>query len=333
MKKLSVFLICIVLSMSFCFNAYADGELPETEETQSYVEEREEEAPSYVEETTQDASQPRLMVTSYKLSEKAISPNGKTTIEITMKNYSKTKQLNNIKLSLIDESGEIKCDGMPTAYVEKINANSTYTWKLDLIASKTAAVGEHNLSFNAEFEDKYYNSYSVSDVLSVTVTQVSSLDFDGVQLPVKVAQGDTQTVSVTLMNTGKAVLRNCKVDFAVDGFESAGTLFIGEIPAGESKEGSTNLRISNEVLGEVKGKATVSYEDELGEVFTKEVEVSSLIEKKVEVIEEEPEEEQAKYPMWWLFLAVGVIVGGAVGFLIPTIIRSNKQRKEDEMRL
>lgn len=321
MKKLSLFVICLILCMTFLLTAYAD-EKDEPAEQESYVQ-----------ETTVDASQPRLMVTSYKLSEVSVNPSGKTTLEITMKNYSNTKALKNIKLSLLDDSGEIKTDGMPTAYVDHIYAGSTYTWKLSLTASKTAAIGEHNLTFTAEFEDKYYNSYSTSDTISVTVTQTPSLDFDGVQLPVKVTQGDTQTVTVKLMNTGKAKLRNCKVDFAVEGFESAGTLFIGEIPAGESKDGNTNLRISTDVLGEVEGKATVSYEDELGEVYTKEVKVSSLIEEKVELAEPEEEEEQAKYPMWWLFLIVGVVVGGTVGFLIPTIINSNKQRKQDELRL
>lgn len=321
MKKFSVFLICFILCLSFSAAAYA-------------AEEPSEQPESYAEETTVDASQPRLMVTSYKLSQASVTPDSKATLEITMKNYSNTKALKNIKLSIADETGEIKTEGMPTAYVDHIYAGSTYTWKLNLTASKTAAIGEHILAFSAEFEDKYYNAYSANDNIAVTVTQSPSLDFDGVQLPVKATQGDTQTVTVKLMNTGKANLRNCKVDFAVEGFESAGTLFIGEIPAGESKDGSTNLRVSTDVLGEVKGKATVSYEDELGEVYTKDVEVSSLIEEKVEVAQTEEEEEpKSKYPMWWLFLIVGVVAGGAVGFVIPTVIHSNKQRKQDELRL
>lgn len=319
MKRLLVLLMCLVISLSFSAVAYADDDLNEQE--------------SYAEETTIDGSQPRLMVTSYKLSESAVSPQGSATLEITMKNYSQTKALRNIKLSLADDSGEIKTDGMPTAYVDHIYAGSSYTWKISIIASKTASVGEHKLSFSAEYEDKYYNSYSASDIISVTVTQTSELDFDGIMLPVKVTQGDTQTVTAKLMNTGKTNLRNCKVDFEVEGFESAGTLFIGDIPAGESKDGSVNLRVSKEVLGEVKGKAVVSYEDELGEAYTEEVEVSSLIEEKVELIDTTEESEQAKYPMWWLFLIIGLAVGGGTGFLIPTIIHSAKQRKEDELRL
>lgn len=320
MKKLSIFFICLVLCLSLSAVAYADEQNADMEGAAA-------------EQTTVDASQPRLMVTSYKLSQPSVTPSGNTTLEITMKNYSATKALKNIKLSLIDESGEIRTQGMPTAYVDHIYAGSTYVWELSLTAAKTAAIGEHKLTFTAEFEDKYYNAYSASDNISITVTQTPNLDFDGVQLPVKVTQGDTQTVTVKLMNTGKANLRNCKVDFAVDGFESAGTLFVGEIPAGESKDGSTNLRISTDVLGEVKGKAVVSYEDDLGEVYTKEVEVTSLIEEKVEIAETEEEEEKAKYPMWWLFMLIGLAVGGGIGCAVPVIIHSNKQRKEDELRL
>lgn len=320
MKKVIAFLMMLIACLCFCTPVFAE----ESDDGSTQVEV----------ETTVDASQPRLMVSSYKLSSNRVTPDETANLEITLKNYSNTKAVRNVKLSVSDETGDIKVSGMPTEYVNAVYAGSTYTWKLEVTASKTASVGEHILSLTAEYEDKYYNAYSSQDEISVTVSQTSSLDYNGIELPVKVTQGDTQTVSVTLMNTGKTMLRNCKVDFNVDGFESAGTLFVGEIASGESKDGSINLRVGSDIVGEVSGTATVSYEDELGEVYTEDVELSSLIEEKVETVtQSEEEEEQSKYPLWWLFLIVGVIAGGLTGFLIPTAIRSRKQRKEDELRL
>ncbi len=82
----------------------------------------------------------------------------------------------------------------------------------------------------------------------------------------------------------------------------------------------------------LKGTVTISYEDEFGKAYSEKVDVSTAIEEKKEVAEEKRKDEQNN-PLWWLFLIAGIAAGGALGFGIPAIIRSNKQRKEDERRL
>lgn len=311
MKKILLFTFTIILCCSATFLAYANESEPDP----------------------QDSSQPRLMVTSYKVADGHVSPSKKSNLEITIKNFSRTKSVSNIKLSIFDESGEIKADGVGTIFVNKISANGTYTWKLKLVTAKTAVVGEHKLTINMEYEDKYYTAYSETDNLSVNVKQSVEINYDGLQLPVKVIGDDTQTVDINVMNTGKSTVRNCKIDFDIEGLDSGGTLFIGEIPAGESKAGSANLRVSNSSLGEKEGKATISYEDEFGESYKKEASLSTFIEKKVELVNETETKKENKYPLWWLFLIIGCIAGGGIGFGIPTVIHSKKQRKEDELRL
>lgn len=321
MKRLVVLLISIIFCLSASITAYASGEA-DTEPQPEAV----------IEETTRDASQPRLMVSSYTLEGESLSTDKSSVLKITFKNYSRKKALYNLKFTISDESGEIKFDGMGTKYVERISAGGSYTWEVSLIAAKTAQIGEHKLGVTAEYEDEYYDAYSSSDIISLNVKQSVGLDYDGIMLPTKVTQGDTFSMEVTLMNTGKSALRNCKLTFSIDGIESSGTLFIGEIPAGESKSGSANLRAALDKLGEVKGKITLSYEDAFGEQYSKDIEVSTTVNEKIEIVEE-PEEEQAKYPLWWAFMLGGIAVGGGIGAAIPIAINSYKQRKEDEMRL
>lgn len=316
MKKALIFILTIIICFGFAVYAYA-------EET---------DIPSEP-ETTQDASQPRLMVTSYKIEGGSVSPEKKAELQITMKNYSSKKAVSNIKLSILDETGDIKADGMGTEYVEIIYAGGTYTWKVPVIVSKKAETGEHHLTVTMEYEDKYYTAYSTTDTLSVNVKQTVSMDYDSLQLPSKVNQGDTETISPNIINTGKSTIRNCKIDFDIEGLESGGTLFIGEIPADESKNGSTNLRVGTDKLGETKGTATITYEDEFGETYEKTVDLSTNIEEKVEVAEQEQVEEEKKNNLWWLFILIGLAAGGALGFGIPAAVRAKKQREEDEMRL
>lgn len=308
MKELITIILALVMCFGFTLTAYA-GE----------------------KETTQDASNPRLMVTDFKVEGGSLSPNKNSKVAITLKNYSKTKYIKNIKLSVTEESGDIKPVGTGNTYVDKINANGTYVWEVELTASATAQIGEHAVTVSSEYEDKYFGSYSNNDVIRVNVKQTVGLDYSGVQLPVKVYPDDTTTMDIAILNTGKSNIRNCKIDFDIKGLESGGTTFVGEIPAGEQGSASANLRVGKE-LGETEGTVTITYEDEFGKSYTKEQKVSTtIVEKPVEP--ETEEEEQAKYPLWWAFLLVGIVLGGGVGCAIPITVYTNKQRKEDEMRL
>ncbi len=280
----------------------------------------------------QDTSQPRLMVTEYTVENGSIVPGESRSLSITIKNTNPSKAVGNIKLSLSDESGELKTDGMGTAYVKSIPANGTYTWTVALTAVHTAKTGEHPLTLSMEYEDSNHTGYSESDTIRVNIKQSVMLKYDSARLPSKSIQGETVTVSINLMNTGKSTIHNSMIDIDVKGLESGGTVLVGEIPQGESKTGSVNLRVSTEVLGKVEGTITITYEDDFGETYTETVDVSTVIEKKIIKADSE-EEEEKKNPLWWLFMLIGAIVGGSLGFGIPHAIRSNKQRKEDEKRL
>ena len=285
-----------------------------------------------IETTPQDTSQPRLMVTEYTVENGSIIPGESRKVNITIKNTSPSKSVSNIKLSLADESGELKTDGMGTAYVKSIPANGTYVWTVGLTAVHTAKTGEHPLTLSMEYEDSNHSGYSASDTIRVNIKQSVMLKYDSARLPSKSIQGETVTVSINLMNTGKSTVHNAMIDVDVKGLDSGGTVLVGEIPQSESKTGSVNLRVSNEILGKVEGTITINYEDDFGETYTETVDVSTVIEEKI-VIADTEEEEEKKNPLWWLFMLIGAIIGGAFGFGIPHAIRSSKQRKEDEKRL
>ena len=286
------------------------------------------------EPTTEDNSTPRFMVTSYELSEKSLSPEKTAVLKVTFKNYSTTKALYNIKFSLEDPSGEIQTIGMPTKYVKSIYAGSSYTWEIELKAINAATIGQHDLQITAEYEDKNFGSYSSSDTVRIDVKQSVKLSYSGAVLPKKVIQGDTQTVTLELMNTGKSTIYNCTLDFDIAGMQSGGSVFVGNIEPAQSAQGSANLRVDSDILGEVTGKITITYEDDYGKEYKKTADVSTVIEEKVEqVATNDEDEKEKKNPLWWLFILIGLAIGGGIGFGIPWLINDKKQRKEDDLRL
>lgn len=290
--------------------------------------------PTKEEPTTEDNSTPRFMVTSYELSEKSLSPEKSAVLKVTFKNYSTTKALYNIKFSLEDPSGEILTVGMPTKYVKSVYAGSSYTWEIELKAINAATIGQHDLQITAEYEDKNFGSYSSSDTVRIDVRQSVKLSYSGAVLPKKVIQGDTQTVTLELMNTGKSRIYNCTLDFDIEGMQSGGSVFVGNIEPATNAQGSANMRIDTDTLGEVTGKITITYEDDYGKEYKKIADVNTVIEEKVEQVATTTEDEkEKKNPLWWLFILIGLAVGGGAGFGIPWLINDKKQRKEDDLRL
>ncbi len=363
MKKLFIFILCLMVCVMPCLAVEESGvgvtETTEvttektTEATTSKVEEttekaepttkkekttkktekeEEKEETKKVEEVSEDNSQPRLMVTGYVVENDYLTPEKAGKITVTLQNMHPSKGVKNIKLSIGEETDEIRPDGMGTKYVSSIGAGRIYSWEVPVSVIHSATVGEHKLSFSCEYEDKFGSAYSANDTLRVQVRQPAKLDYDGAKLPVKVVQEDTVTLNINLMNTGKTSLYNCKVEYNIEGLDSGGSSFAGEIPVGESKTATANLRVDSEKTGDVKGVIKITYEDSFGKVYEKEQEVKTLIEKKV-IKAEKKEEEEKKNPQWWAFLLGGLVVGGGVGFGVPFAINSKKQREEDEKRL
>ena len=88
MKKIIAFLTAAVIFL-LPFSAFAQGDdaqMPEQE--------------------TVNASQPRLMVVSYECD--TLSPDKNSEVTVKLKNNSRNKNVYNIKLSLTEESGDIR---------------------------------------------------------------------------------------------------------------------------------------------------------------------------------------------------------------------------------
>ena len=283
-------------------------------------------------ETTADRSAPRLMATEYSLDTGFLSPGTQGKLTVVLTNTNRKRAISNLKLTLTDESGELTMEGMNTRYVNSLGAGKTYTLEVVLSARHSAAVGRHSLTLTAEYEDVDFLSYSASDTLYVDVRQRADLSFSGAELPAKIVEGDTVTVTLTLMNTGKAQLSNCKADFSVKGLLGGGTAFAGELAPGESQTVSVNLRAETEKYGAAKGTVTVTFEDEYGRSYNKTADLSTVIEKKVEAAAA-PVEEQKKALPWWLYGSAGLLLGGGAAFGVTCAVFAAKQRKQDELRL
>ncbi len=349
MKKLLILIFCLSLFTVNCFAEESTNNFEITTEVTTPVAEtekkeettkKEEPKKSPVKETEknkenvtekQDNSAPRLMVTSYYLENDFISPEENKTLSIVLKNTHLKKRIKNIKLTLSSEVDEVRPLGVGTKYVSEIKAGGNYTYNVDIKAIHTATMGEHKLKLQCEYEDADGNAFSTEDTIRIAVRQPALLKYTGAALPLKVFENTIESLNVTLINTGKAPLYNCALEFKIDNISTGGITYVGEIPLGEEKSTTTNLKIGD-VLGLTKGTVTITYEDAFGEKHSETLDVSTKIEKEPEQ-KEAQDEKNVKYPLWYVFLLIGMVLGSGIGVAVPIIIKNQKQRKIDNERL
>lgn len=292
------------------------------------------ETPPPAEPSPEPTSQPKLMVVRYVLERGQLAAGEKAALTVTVRNTSSTQQVKNIKLSFADESGEIWPEGTGAAYCTRIAAGDAYTWKFTVNALTTAQSRPHPALIAMEYEDSMGQPCSASDRIILQLRQPVRLEYEEPALPLRVTQGDTVPFSMTLMNLGKSTIYNVLLKFEIPGLAGGGGVLVGTIPPGESQSGATNFRVDSDLLGDVSGTLTLSYEDDYGKSYEKEITLATSIEEKAETPPPSGGDKDADSPVPpWIFWAGGAVLLLAAAFLGFRWYRAKKAMEEDEMRL
>ncbi len=281
------------------------------------------------------SSQPKLMVESYTLEQDYLPAGESAAIKATIRNTSIAQEVRNIKLSFLEGSGEILPGGTGAEYVKQIAKGGSYTWSFVVTATTTAQSKPHMATITMEYEDSYGNAITASDRIILQARQPVRLEYEEPSLPTRVTQGDTSPFSITLMNLGKSVLYNVLLKFDVPGLSSGSSVLVGTISPGESQTGRANLQVGPEVLGPVAGTLLLSYEDEYGEQYEREIPLATTIEEKLHIAapaDAETAPSESKFSGWIIFPALGALLLALI-FFATRWLREKKARDEDEMRL
>lgn len=280
-------------------------------------------------------SQPRLMVAAYKLERGFLAAGESAALAVTVRNTSSTQQVKNIKLSFSAESGEIWPEGTDATYCSHIGAGGSYTWTFTVTALPAAQSRPHPAAITMDYEDSRGQAYSASDRIVLQVRQPVRLEYEEPSLPPRVTQGDTVPFSMTLMNLGKSTIYNALLKFEIPGLAGGGSVLVGTIPPGEALAGTTNFRVDADALGEVAGTLILSYEDDYGERYEKEIPLGTTIEKRVSAPPPPSSEEKDGNSRisGWLAWAGGAVLLAAAAFFAIRWYRQKKTMEEDEMRL
>lgn len=287
-------------------------------------------------DTGESASQPRLMMESYAYGPRPLQAGGDGTLTATVKNMSRTQSVQNIKLTIQDDGAGILPAETGSVYVPEIGKGESISCDFALRVTEKAAVGPHAVAVTMEYEDESASVLTAADTVVLDIEQPLRLEYEQPSLPGKVTEGDNLSFSMELMNLGKSTVYNVLVKFEIPGMNNGGSILVGNIEPGKSAPAKTNLLVNamDERYGETAGEIILSYENEAGEVFTREMDVHTVIEEKIDVGPAAEEENHPKKAVpWWGIVIAAIILLGVIGIISAKTIKAQKKRKADELRL
>ena len=122
------------------------------------------------------AASPKLMVASFKLDQEYLEAGEHRTLTVTIRNTSKSQRVQNIKLSFLEDSGDILPTVTGTQYIDRIAKDSYLTWDIELSSILQAQSGPHTAVILMEYEDKDGNPINASDRINLHVRRSVRLE-------------------------------------------------------------------------------------------------------------------------------------------------------------
>lgn len=318
-KKIMAIMLIIVLAFHLCGYSILADDKPATDGGSGDT--------AVVPDDIQPTFEPKIMVESYTFSKKKIYAGDKVTANITLVNTSGTSAVKNMMVTAGIENEYMQLTSKTdSVYIPFISAGGRYNVSFQFKTKVDTPPGQYDLSLSMDYADKDGGTYSASGKVKVNIGQKTNVKFDSLIINSEAEIGDTIEAQVNAMNLGYGTVRNVRAVIKADGLTPKGTLYIGDIEAGQMGTGTVQIAVggmtdSDELYGETNGTVTYYYEGVTGkkhklkESFTFTVRPLSVTEK------EEAVEDTSQ---WWI--SIGVVAAVIVVLILAAIIRLIKRK-------
>lgn len=304
------------------------------------------------EPTEGNVSTPRLIVSGFTTNPETIKAGTDFTLTLHITNTSKNTTVKNIVFDLQaptegkDESSEgaafLPKSGSSVIFVDSIAAGATKDVSIDMNSRADLSQKPYVISVNMNYEDSSANAYTSDTSVSIPVKQEAKFDISGLEvMPSSINVGSESNVMFSINNTGKTMLYNVNVTFKGSSI-SGGDTFIGNIEIGGT--GNVDAMVSGAAVTEDEGKvkAIITYEDESGNVSTKEQEFELFVSEATDMegmddfgamegMDNFGEETPKSHSVSFIIIVIVVIIGILAGAVVAILFLKKKKQKELEL--
>lgn len=184
-------------------------------------------------------------------------------VTATLTNPCKTVSFEQPVLRISDSSREIIPQGADVLYLDDLKPGESRTVTFPMTVKPGASVSHHILDFNLSWIS-LGKTVSQAESYTVPVTQEMRLENGGVKMADSVIAGDSLSITLPLMNMGRADLINVLVTVSLPGITDKQSALVGTITPGETRNAQITLTPGKNVVGEFIGTITVEATDHDG---------------------------------------------------------------------
>lgn len=185
------------------------------------------------------------------------------TVTATLTNPCKTVSFEQPVLRISDSSREIIPQGADVLYLDDLNPGESRTVIFPMTVKPGAAVSHHILDFNLSWIS-LGKTVTQEESYTVPVTQEMHLENGGLKMADSVIAGDSLTITLPLMNMGRADLINVLATVSLPGVTDKQSVLVGTITPGETRNAQITITPGKHVVGDFIGTLTVEATDHDG---------------------------------------------------------------------
>ncbi len=304
-----------------CYVTITDGPAPAEEDVPVYG------GGGGVPATDVPMSDPRVLVSRYKVDPSPVMAGEDFTVTVTLKNTSDAEAVQNMLVTVTGESADLVLkNDTSTIFMGDLAAGGTTELKLKYGTDRDTPAQRYDIALAMEFDDAQAVTMSSGGSVTVAVAQPVQVELAPFTMPAEINAGETVQLSFQVMNLGRTEIYNARVELDVPGLSPSGNAFIGNMDPGTSATETLNvfagMKEGDERYGYTSGVARLIYEDVDGKEYTQEVSTTTNV-KELVIATKDPGQEQeaadkerSQKIQWWVFVAAGGVVIIALALIL-----------------
>lgn len=277
-------------------------------------------------ESEKPTSEPKLIITKCQSDPERLEAGKDFTLNVEIKNTSKIKYVQNmtIDVTCAETNLTLKADSN-TFFFDRLGSNETLKLPLTFSASAGIQEGRYDIQLSMSYDNPDASSLSSSGTISVDIHQPLRVELEADELPDSINAGDTMNINVQALNLGKGAIYNARCVVDAPGLSTGTSAYIGSVEAGSAANGTLKIfagmkesSADGEMYGETSGKLILSYEDEDGQTYTAEKEISTVI-NPLDLSTDSSQTEEKKQGVslqWYIGVIAAVVILGTAGVII-----------------
>ena len=223
----------------------------------------------------ENLEKPRISVEDVR-AELSVGEEG--TVSVTLANPCAATEIGDLELKISDAAGHILPREAETLKIGSLPIGESVTVEYPVTVLEKATVAPHVLKLDLSWTAAG-QAATCTENRTVSVRQEIRLEQGGLKMAPKVTAGDSVTLTLPIMNMGRADVVNVLATVSLPGVTERQSVLVGTIQPGETKQAQLILSPGKDTEGEFSGSLSVECTDQDGNPASFSLPVNLAVEK------------------------------------------------------